>query len=262
MKELAESQNRKCPDRIPATTQCADADRGPGNPYSVFRAWALPGVVELEGVGGSAAAYRRVRSSVLHRPGRRDARRSPTRGRPGCRARARDARRAPSARVSRDAPALELNPMRAVRFTSTAPRIHPKNTRKNTWIIPATHMFHSHRPPPHRRHRVTRPASFVFDDTSSRERGRGRSPIGRTSLLYVPSRPAHRRHAMRATCVANHDLSTSSSFAGTRRGASYGRQIRSSARFVCVPRCGDVSAARGVLSPSLARAATGALAML
>ena len=50
-------------------------------------------------------------------------------------------------------------------------------------------------------------------------------------------------------------------------GAPVGRRIRSPVRFECAPRCGDVSAGRGrgarrFLSPSLVRAATGALAMV
>ena len=147
--------------------------------------------------------------------------------------------------------------------TSTAPRIlHPKEYMEYT-CYPHVSLAPPTAAPA--APAVTRPASRLSLTTRPHVLTRTRPrAIGRTSLLYVPSRPAHRRHAMRATCVANHDLSTSSSFAGTRtrRGASYGRQIRSSARFVCAPRCGDVSAARGVLSPSLARAATGALAML
>ena len=48
-------------------------------------------------------------------------------------------------------------------------------------------------------------------------------------------------------------------------GAPVGRRIRSPVRFECALRCGEVSAGRGArrfLSPSLVRAATGALAMV
>ena len=165
------------------------------------------------------------------------------------------------------APALELNPaecrvlpLPCVHVDRAARILHPKEYMEYT-CYPHVSLAPPTAAPA--APAVTRPASRLSLTTRPHVLTRTRPrAIGRTSLLYVPSRPAHRRHAMRATCVANHDLSTSSSFAGTRRGASYGRQIRSSARFVCAPRCGDVSAARGVLSPSLARAATGALAML
>ena len=140
--------------------RCADR-----NPYSAR--------VGSRRVGGSAAAYRRVRSSVLHRPGRRDARRSPTRGRAGP---GRVSRGAREPATPRDAPARRAKGVRSCRVTrwTYLPCVRDVDRAAHTperihglYLLPTCFTRTAHRRTGGTRGHASG-LPFVFDDTSTR----------------------------------------------------------------------------------------------